>query len=516
MVTGTQLLNFTVNNSIVSNTTTSGVAILNLLNGTQTISFFNDLGYYNVTVVVDVGVLSNATINLSNIYNHKLSVFAINNLSGAAITNFRINLSSGSFTTSLSDSGNNVTLNISNLVNYNGSFIKDSFAIITNNISSLSGGLSNFTFQVFSTNSLEIRFFDIDNQTTLFNKTAITVQFIGTTSKTVITTNGTLFVDLLSPDEYTILYDAVGYEQGKYIVTVTNRSYQLLTLYLQNETEASLVLITVTDKFGNELEGVEVTVQRWSNNSWRTEQISKTDFQGRTEAYYVLSTVFYNHVLTFEGVIRFGVINGDDQKKVIYAEDVTNGINFQIDLLGGSELIAYESVYDVTTTLSYTNTSNSTGFFSFFWSDVNNLDVFACLKVRFSGNATQVCENCSTSATGTVICIINQSSGVATYVAVGEISGFPVKSLIKVIGDFADDRIDWGVTGYIFAIMLLLVAFFAFSESPTISLIVGTVAFALLGVFGIIFDGVTPSAFIAVIAVAVLIARIKSEGGVNG
>ena len=104
----------------------------------------------------------------------------------------------------------------------------------------------------------------------------------------------------------------------------------------------------------------------------------------------------------------------------------------------------------------------------------------------------------------------------ATYVALGEISGFPVRSLTKIIGDFASSRIAWGVTGYVFAIMLLLVAFFSFSESPTISLIVGTVAFALLGVFGIIFDGVAPSAFIAIIAVAVLIARIKSEGGVNG
>ena len=170
----------------------------------------------------------------------------------------------------------------------------------------------------------------------------------------------------------------------------------------------------------------------------------------------------------------------------------------------------------MTTTLTYFNVSNSTGRFKFFWSDVNNLDRVACLKVRFSGNGSVVFNTCSTSGTGSIFCFINQTNGTAVYVAVGSIDGVPVRSFIRSIGDFAGDRIDWGVTGYVVAIMLVLVAYFSFSASPTISLLFGTVVFVLFGVFGLILKDVNYGVFMGVLVVAFMIARIKSEGGVNG
>ena len=79
--------------------------------------------------------------------------------------------------------------------------------------------------------------------------------------------------------------------------------------------------------------------------------------------------------------------------------------------------------------------------------------------------------------------------------------------------------IDWGVTGYILAFFLVVVAFFAFLSNPTISLLVGTSVFVLFALFGVIFkntSAVDYAVFICLLAVAFLIARVKSEGGVNG
>lgn len=364
------------------------------------------------------------------------------------------------------------------------------------------------------TNRLNFTFFDSDTGSKL-TPNNIDFKLIGDTAFNKTTTTANLYLENLTSDDYTMLFSSTGYEQSSYVITVDGDTNNNFSLYLQNDS-ASLVLLTVKDKFGQVVSGVKITIQKWVNNAWVTDQILLTDFQGRAEAHYILSNTFYNHILTFNGITYFGEINNDETKKLIYAEDVSNGINFNIDLLGGSTFpVYYSSILDVSYTLTFVNYTNTSGYFRYFFNDNNGIQRTGCLNVSYYNNQSLACTTCTTGSSATLYCYINQTVSSSRYIGVGSIDGVGVISNDRLFGDFSTS-IDWGVSGYIFGFFMVLLGFFAFLSSPTIGLMVGTSVFVALGAFGVIFKDVSMAAFIGLLAIAFLIARVKSEGGLNG
>jgi len=337
------------------------------------------------------------------------------------------------------------------------------------------------------------------------------------TSQTNTTDTGELFVDLFIPAEYTFVFVADGYRQNTYITTLTNNSHQDINLYLVNETESSLVLIEVQDKFGNQLEGVDITIQRYGNNTWATEQILRTDFQGRAEGSFILSTTYYNFLLEYEDSTVFGEINSDENKKVIYAEDVAEGILFTIDILEDSLLLEYQDTYDVDFSLTYINQSNTTGYFRFFYDDPNNNQWVSCLLVTKGNNNEEVCScdsNTVTSESAIITCSINQSEGTANYYAKGIFTNAGVVgSLFKNLG--ATTLIDWGVTGFLVAFFIVLIAFFMFLKVPALSILFGTGAFVVLSLLGVMFKQIEIGVLIILLVISFFVARLTSQGGFN-
>lgn len=513
-----QLLNFTINDSSITNTTTSGNSTLNLLNGTQTLSFFNTIGYYNISFAISVSPLDNLTFNISNIHNHKLTFFAINNISGGNIENFTINLTSGSYNESLTAIGNNITFNISNSVNYTSIIDGQGFAIHNATHNSLTGLTSTFTYNLRTTNSLLLTFIDAGTLL-LMNGTNITVQFIGDTKQTNVTDTGSLFVELFVPDEYTIVFVADNYRQGQYIMTIVNRSTQNLTLYMSLINDTSLILVSVNDKFGNTLSEADITIQRYLNNSWITEQIIRTDFQGRSESYFILSTVYYNFLIDYQGSRFFGIPNNDADKKVIYAEDVNTGLNFFIDISGINSLIqAVSTSLGVNVNISFVDTSGNktSGYFRFIYDDPDNTQRTACIQVIDGLNA-EICSCASTQVTSessTITCIVNQTTGRLYYQAVGIIDGYTVASFSEIIG--FDERIDWGLTGFFLGFIMVIVSYFIFINQPSISLLFGTIMFISLSLMGVFFKDISFTVWLVLLVIMYIIANIRSNSGVNG
>lgn len=521
VVSGSQINNFSVSNNFGSDSTTNGSAIIRSLFGEFVQVNFSSTKFFNTSSVVNASGLVQLA-NFSNVSDYKLFFGAGKNTSGG-LNIFSINISSSlnGFMSSKSTTNGSLFFGLDQDVSYNVSFMSGVYQVLRASFvnGSLVGEVNSsiYNFTAFQNNSLHITFLD-SSSLLLFNFSNVSISLIGSSAQTSFTTSGYLNFSGLLADEYTLFYSATGYETGKYVLTLANNSVRSINLFLQNDSLASLVLITVSDRFGSEVSGAEVIVQKWVNDSWITDQIVITDFQGRSEAYYVLSTVFYNHVLRKSGIIYFGVINDDANKKLIFAEDVTNGINFKVDLLGGSLLADYYNASSsVTTVLSYVNTSNVTGYFRYFWSTTDNVNVSGCLKVYKGGGQTLLYNNCSVTSTGTKFYYVNQSVGTSVYSAGGSINGFVSDGMSLLLGVRAS--IDWGVTGYILAFFLVVVAFFAFLSNPTISLLVGTSVFVLFALFGVIFkntSAVDYAVFICLLAVAFLIARVKSEGGVNG
>jgi len=270
---------------------------------------------------------------------------------------------------------------------------------------------------------------------------------------------------------------------------------------------------------------VEVTIQRYSEDNWITEQIVKTDFQGRSEGQFVLSTVYYNFILRYLDIVKFGIPNDDVNKKLIYAEDVTNGLLFTIDTFGTTDwdLSVYQGTYWIISNLTYINTSSTGGYFYYHYDDINNNVWTACLEVKKSGSydiGNYIC-NCSTnsvtSESSTLTCIVNQTTGREVYTAVVMMEGSgPFLEDIMSITLGMDINIDWSVTGYLIGFFLVLLSYFLFLKVPTISLYVGTGVFALLISLGLMFKDIGYTVLITLLVITYLVASIKSESGING
>ena len=93
---------------------------------------------------------------------------------------------------------------------------------------------------------------------------------------------------------------------------------------------------------------------------------------------------------------------------------------------------------------------------------------------------------------------------------------YTIDEIIKVIGVSLSEVLDWGATGYVIGFLLVVVSFFMFSSSPTLAIITGTLVFIVLSGFGLMFKDVNYGVFIILMAISFLVARIKSEGGLNG
>ena len=369
-------------------------------------------------------------------------------------------------------------------------------------------------------NSVNISFYDSETLE-LINDRNITVQFIGLSIADVKTDIGYIYIENLSYGYVSILYSADEYHQGRYILNINSVIHQNITLYMQNSSTSSLVLITVEDRFGARLQDVEVTIQRWKNGTWQTDQLLVTDFNGQTEGYYVISTAYYNHVLKYEGQVRFGAINDDENKKIIYTEDVSNGISFYIDVLGEDVLSDWQYVDGIITNLTYISYTNTTGYFRFYWITQDNQNVEGCIHVFKHGNLTFNCTSCTTSDTAILTaCTVNQTGrGIATYYVIGVIDDYVTDDLIKRIGVNATGApgtpIDWGSAGYIFGFFIVLIAFFMFLENPTISILAGTFVFCLLSALNVMFPNLSYGIMIGIMAVGVIVALISSKSGVN-
>lgn len=469
----------------------------------------NVTNYFEIQEIFNVSALQNETLNLS-FYSTNLTINSTGNVGDPATCTYNV---TGLTYPSYFESVSGTPSAFIGLINATYSILADcdGYAYTTENLT-INLTQQTFNFSLLTTNSFNITFRD-DVSNDLLTGVNITVEFIGATGFTNITNTGSLYVDLIVPSEYTIVFDADGYRQNQYIITLDDRDSVNLTLYMDLDNTTNLVLINVKDTFGNVIQGGDVTIQRYGNDAWFTEQIRRTDFQGRTEGYFVLSTVFYNFLVEYQGTTFFGTINSNADKKQIYAEDVSNGITIIINTVVDETINNYQSLYGVTVTpISFVNTSNTSAYFRFAWDDSDNVPRNGTLNVYRDGVIN--CTNTASTEAGTLFCFFNETSN-AMWTAIGYIDGEAVDSHSIRFGPSQDLFKDWGALGYALAFFLVIISYFMFLENPSISIYAGTGAFASMIIFGVIFKDFNLAGISLLIVLSAFVAGINSKQGVN-
>ncbi len=373
-------------------------------NGTQNITV-SAPGYYDLVTEQTLTGLQNTTINLSGFYTTLLNITAVK-YGGGAINNFTIN------TTGISNYYNVSTSTLTGLVQVgliNGTYTilidAEGYAVDEINIT-IENISQAYEFTLFTTNSISFTFKD-EVTKNLIDFETIHIELISDLfASNYSTSNGTLYVDLLSPTLYSMRYWGTSYNQKFYYFDLQNRSHTNLTLYLSNSTTSENITVTIYDEVNNLLEDAYVKVLRYDivSNSYLQQEIIKTNFEGIAKFRGYIGTEYYKFIVEYP----YGSVKKETSPSYLYS----NTLSIQIETGEGIAETFYNR-NDVTYSLTFNSNTNN---FRYTFTDVNNIISQGCLKIyELSGlEYISYSSTCISGATGTILINVSNATG-ASY-----------------------------------------------------------------------------------------------------
>lgn len=266
------------------------------LNSTLNSTVLNSFLWFNLGSGLDVGNYSlllmsndsngnevNSSVSFILAYNAQLNISVFNGSS--VVGNFSVNVSD--LNTGLNQFFSTVSglmyINVS--LNHNFSIFVDAvgFAYNSSIVSSVAP-LTNVSFGLVVSNSINITVFSQDSGLQITSPSSA-ISFLGSLySYNFTASNGSLFVSGLSPDVYSVSVSVSGFNTRSYIVTLSNRSTQVLNVYLPSVGNSSAIGMFLQDTANNPLTG-SIVVQRLVGSSYVTIASVSTDVTGFAQVY---------------------------------------------------------------------------------------------------------------------------------------------------------------------------------------------------------------------------------------
>lgn len=465
--------------------------------------------YWNYTINYTNGsseISNTSEINQAVLWNltkyPRVNITAYSYIEGAYLTNYTIN-----------DSNNSISTTDSSVIFYksaNGTYpitidAYEHHESKTDNITFTAGSFTNYTFYLYTYNSINFTLYDEDTLALVTQNITIDIFSDEGTSYNSSTTSGYLYVDLLSPATYTVRYSGGDYGTRFYYFNLSNQSHSEIELYCINNSISGVrnVTATVYDQTTNdEVEDVYIKVLRYDldTNSYIVREIAKTNFEGET-IIHILDTEFYKFILEYP----LGTVRKITSPTYIYA----NEINFAILTSEGETADDFFNAQDVTTDLYFNNATNN---FGFTFTDSGNRITAGCLRIyslnTLSGK-TLYNSSCVDSTDASILLNVDNATG-SVYEAIACInfSSNEEYCLDAFIKEFPESKISNGMGLLIIALLTIVfvsVGYWNLSVAAVITpipLFVGT----LIGLINLSPFAVTPIWALAIV-VAYLIGK---------
>ena len=469
-------------NVTIDNTTLPSTATWNLSAGTYNATFSKS-GWYNLTKEVTTEPVTNHLFVFDGVYNHILNL-TLNDLSGQGDTDvFAVNITS-SLNASWSEflSTTNGTI-FANLIHgdYLVTLQSANWTAHTYNVTLPNNtDFTSYVMDAYTANSFLLEF---RNETTNEPLDNVTAQFISTQQAfNQSTSNGTMYVDLLTPGEYEIRYWHDPSVPRSYFVTLTPQSFNELTLYSIEEDLSSYYIPIVTGSTGQPCSENFVSLLRYyiDINGYRVVEMARTDTNG--EAVLRAQPNIVDYKLMFSG--SCGTFTSAPQKITRLSDGFT--------VLGAQTfLTSAEAIQGASINIDYlTNTQT----YVFDWNDPTNIVNRACLVVKkqYRGLETTAHNQCSDSNVGSLIYTLQGSLNDTVWSAQGIIytdTEFSSYGFRAPDVSFLQSVAAWGVMGLFWAMIVVLgiVMLNATSAKAIVFSSIGTLA-VLIGL-GVIAGG---------------------------
>ncbi len=266
-------------------------------------------GYFNLTQEINVVPLQNGTVSIDGLYNLLTNLSVFNILDSSPIINF-----SGSYVNVpnlFSDTFNSITgfvfLPMIQGLPFNVQLDTILGFASSNNFFNLSSfnttGVSNLNINIslFTNNSISFSIFNLSDL--IFMSQDVNVSLVGSTiTVDAVTSNGSLYLDNLNDDSYTITFSSSGFDDTVLFVTVEDSSHQFVNSYMSDSKDSKI--FTVVSDFGNSISDATLSFLQNVNGSLITVAQGMTDFSGVAEV-FLDPNVEYSFFVTADGFDTF-------------------------------------------------------------------------------------------------------------------------------------------------------------------------------------------------------------------
>lgn len=314
-----------------------------------------------------------------------------------------------------------------------------------------------------------------ETNNTLVNTTNVTLQAISSSmSFNQTTDNGTLFVTVLVPEIYDIIYFANGFNYRRYQFTLQNSTNVNLTLYMLPASAATSVTVSVVDNFGTALRNATVKLYLYNinTNTYVLDQVFTTDDEGIGVVDVQLSNVNYYFTVDYLGSTRLVTTPNP-----IYGSTVL--LTVPLNVQGFPRYIDNINLAGI-----ITNTTPT--LFTFTWTDEDNIASSGCLYAYNITTSTLALFNytCANTTSGTVNVGVNSNLN-GTYYLYGVATKQGVEYVLDTyIVSYSHAPPTESTTKIWLFIMLLIILIVAaiFRESPAIAVLI-------IGIIPALFSG---------------------------
>lgn len=433
-------------------------------------------GYFSAVQEYTATAGSVASATIANLSSARLNLTVRHAITGALVNTYSASLYLSTYTHNETQSTTNGTV-LANLISGNWNVLINASGYAYNHTNvTLSSGTTNLTMYVFTTESILFNIYD-EQTKLLINFTNVTIELIGeAASYNITTSNGTRYIDLITPSSYTVRYGATGYNFRFWYLTVTERSTQNISLYLLNQSVGTNVTVNVFQQDGNEQPNALVKMLRYDlvSNSYIVREQAITDTQGKTIFDVQFNAEYYKFIIEYPiGTVALTTTPA-------YITETT--LNFVINsATSGSE---FNYVLGAAGDLSFNYDTNN---FRFEWSDSNNVVSQACVYVYLLATnltGTLYNQSCVSATSGTIILNVVNTSGRQYYAQ----AYFTIDGSIYLVdsasADFRDDDV-FDALGIVICIILTVSIAMLFLNNPqalVLTLPIGVTITNLLGI----------------------------------
>jgi hypothetical protein len=403
-------LEIITNNTLTGNITIDGITkdtneSFYLSAGTHE-ALFQKSGYFNKTENFTISALDNTTLYFSNLGDSILKINATNAQTGAPELsfNFSFQYNGTELDTYTVTSGE---VNISVIQGYNYTiYVNDDLHALQYFTVTPDETYYNETLILSEINSILITFYD-EFTGEIINGTNMTALVVGNVDYLLTTTNGSIYQNLIVPEDYEIRYYSTlvdDYKLRSAYFTLSPLSFQEINLYSFNTslnvsapeyTTANINFLILDNNF-QPVENARVVVQRYytAQNGYVSIFERKTNSEGFATGDFETIDAFYKYNVYVGDTLKFSSSNSGVQ----FTEDKTITIYVETTQNFGDDVDSILDLNEVSN-LAFISTGNFTGYFELNYTNANLIQI--CLNVTDS-DGVQVSGDCQTSSTGTI------------------------------------------------------------------------------------------------------------------